>query len=83
MVAEAVGFLPSGVLSFEEPRMLKAESFESEVMVKDGKAEQEIDVDVFIKLMKESFESPHLIAALTLGTYLGIPDLSRYSMELD
>ncbi len=35
VVAEEVGFLPSAVLSFEEPRMLKAESFESEAMVQD------------------------------------------------
>lgn len=33
MVAEEVGFLPSAVLSFEEPRMLKAESFELEAMI--------------------------------------------------
>lgn len=33
MVAEEVGFFPSVVLSFEEPRMLKAESFELEDMV--------------------------------------------------
>ncbi len=35
VVAEEVGFLPSAVLSFEEPRMLKAESFESEAMIQD------------------------------------------------
>ena len=33
VVAEEVGFLPSAVLSFEEPRMLKAESFDSEAMM--------------------------------------------------
>ena len=35
VVAEEVGFLPSAVFSFEEPRMLKAESFESEAMIQD------------------------------------------------
>lgn len=33
VVAEEVGFLPSAVLSFEEPRMLKADSFDPEAMV--------------------------------------------------
>ena len=45
VVAEEVGFLPSAVLSFEEPRMLKAESLESEAIL------IYIDVEVFVGLL--------------------------------
>ena len=34
-VVEEMGFLPSAVLSLDEPRMLKAESFELEAMLGD------------------------------------------------
>ena len=44
-MAEEVGFLPSAVLRFEEPRMLKAESLESEAMLID------ITVGVFAGLV--------------------------------
>ena len=49
MVAEEVGFLPSAVLSFEEPRMLKAESFELDAMILKWNVERgmwNVDVDV-------------------------------------
>ena len=41
-----MGFLPSAVLSFEEPRMLKAESLESEAMLIDS------SVDVIVGLLE-------------------------------